>query len=271
MGPDTTPPLRAAIDALAGADLLGLDGTDLYEDLAPVYDFVAERRYDYDATAGFVDEHVPADARSVAVGACGGGHLLARLASRYEQVLGIDLSRAMLGLSAARTDAPIVRADLTSFVAPGAFDAITMLGGSVAHLPTDDGTGTDGVVAFFERAAESLAPGGVFLCDFIEAGALESGHVVRDTYTDDRFRVKRTVVTTADSVTADLGRSARFTYGYEITDTEAGEAVRAGTSVPVREFEPGVMLGAALAAGFTDVTLATPPTHGRGLVARRGE
>jgi hypothetical protein len=31
------------------------------------------------------------------------------------------------------------------------------------------------------------------------------------------------------------------------------------------------MLGTALAAGFADVTLATPPTHGRALVARRAE
>jgi len=259
------------MDDLAGTDLLGPGAVDLYEDLAPVYDFVSERLYDYDATAAFVDDHAPSSARSVAVGACGGGHLLGRLASRYDRVLGIDRSRAMLALSSRRTDAPLVAADLTAFVAPDAFDVVTMLGGSVAHLPTDDGAGTDGVVAFLENAAESLAPGGVFLCDFIEAGSLESGHVVRDAYTDDRFRVGRTVVTTADTVTADLGRPARFTYGYEITDTDTGETVSAGTSVPVREFAPGAMLGAALAAGFEDVTLATPPTHGRALVARRGE
>ena len=259
------------MDDLAGTDLLRPGAVDLYEDLAPVYDFVSERLYDYDETAAFVDGHVPADTRSVAVGACGGGHLLARLAARYEEVLGIDRSRAMLALSATRTDANCLAADLTTFVAPGAFDAVTMLGGSVAHLPTDDGTGTDGVVAFFENAYESLAPGGVLLCDFIEAGSLESGHVVRDAYTDDRFRVGRTVVTTADEATADLGRTARFTYGYEITDTHDDETVKAGTSVPVREFEPGAMLGTALAAGFTDATLATPPTHGRAVVARRGE
>jgi SAM-dependent methyltransferase len=259
------------MDELADADLLGPGAVDLYDELAPVYDFVSERLYDYDATAAFVDEHAPTDARSVAVGACGGGHLLARLARRYDEVLGIDRSRAMLALSAARTDAHCLAADLTGFVAPDAFDVVTVLGGSVAHLPTDDGAGTDGVVAVFENAYESLAPGGVFLCDFIEAGALESGRVVRDAYTDERFRVGRTVVTTADSATADLGRTARFTYGYEVTDTHGEETVRAGTSVPVREFAPGAMLGAVLAAGFEDVTLATPPTHGRAVVARRPE
>jgi len=266
-----TAPIRATMDDIASADCLSPGAVDLYADLAPVYDFVAGYLYDYDATAAFVDTHAPSNASSVAVGACGGGRLLARLTAEYDDALGFDRSRAMLELSATRTDAPLAAGDLTTFVAPSAFDAFTVLGGTVAHLPTDDGTGTDGVVALFENAHESLTPGGVFVCDFMEAGSLESGQTHRDTFGSGRFRVDRTTVVTNDPADPDLGRTAEFAYGFEITDTRADESVRVGTSVPVREFDTGAMLGAALAAGFDDVTLATPPTEGRALVAHRAE
>lgn len=260
------------MDTLAAADPLGPAAVTLYEELAPVYDFVSARLYDYDAVAQFVDTHTPADVESVAVGACGSGHLLTRLADDHETVVGIDLSQAMLALCADRTDAHLVRADLTTFVAPERFDVLTVLGGSVAHLPTADEAGTDGVVSLFENAAESLRPGGVFCCDFMEAGALESGCVVTDSYESERFRVDRTVITTGEPARAsDLGGMGRFTYAYEITDRDTGESVRTSTAVPAREFDPGAMLGSALAAGFDDVTLVTPPTHGSAVVARRAD
>ena len=64
----------------------------IYDELAPVWDFVVSRRYDYDAIAEFVAEHAPEDATAVAVAACGPGRLLGPLAERYDDVVGIDLS-----------------------------------------------------------------------------------------------------------------------------------------------------------------------------------
>lgn len=265
-------PLRATVEALADRDGLGTGGVDLYEELAPVFDFVAARRQDYDTIAAFVERQAPSDASSVAVGACGGGRLLSRLADDHEDVLGFDRSRAMVDLSVARTDAPVLQADLATFVAPGAFDVFTVMGGTVAHLPPGGPGDPDGVVRLLDNAHESLAPGGVLVYEFMEAGTLESGRVVDQTFESDRFRVERTVVTTGEPRDGDdLGSVGRYTHAYEITDTAADESVRVGTSSLIREFRTGTMLGEALAAGFDDVTLVTPPTHGVAMVARRGE
>lgn len=276
--------LRDVMDAVASAD--GLVHASLYDELAPLYEFERARMRDYDAVADFVATHAPRDARTVGVGACGAGFLLARLAERFEEAVGFDASTRMLELAAGRTDAPLVAADLRTVVAPDYFDVVTILGGSIAHVPASTGAEDtrDGVRVVFESAYESLRPGGVFCCDFMERGALESGAVRVDTFESDRFRVERTVVTTGEAGAAEeagvadesgagtnLGPTGRYTFAYEITDTSDGETVRVGTSTTVREFGVPQLLGAALNAGFEDVTLVSPPTHGTGLVARRRE
>lgn len=263
--------IRETIDTL-GADALGPREVSLYGVLAPVYDFVVERSQDYDAVASFVETHAPAASATVAVGACGSGHLLARLGDRYDTVVGLDRNRAMLDIAASRAETHLVVADLEAFVAPERFDLFTLMGGSLAHLPVRGRNGTDGVASVLANVYEGLAPGGVFVCDFMQAGALESGEVLVNTVESERVRVKRTVVTTATPDGADeLGAGATFTYAYEITDRVTDETVRASTVVPVREFRTGAILGTALSAGFDDVSIVTPPTHGAAIVARRAE
>lgn len=264
--------LRALMDSVADADGLGPGELDLYAELAPVYEFVTERRLDYDAVASFVDAHAPDDASSVAVGACGGGLLLSRLADEHEEVVGFDRSRSMLDRCSGRTDAHLALADLTSFVSPGRFDVFTVLGGSIAHVPPRGDDGLEGVESVFENAYESLAPGGVFVCDFMESGTLENGTVVQDSYESDRYRVGRTVITTGERYgPGESGVAGRYTHAYEITDRQTDETVTVGTTSLVREFRTGPLLGVALAAGFVDVSLVSPPTHGTALVARRVE
>lgn len=267
---DATDELRAAMDRLARDAEGALADADLYDELAPVYDFVSARRQDYGSIAAFVERHAPPDPSAVVVGACGAGRLLARLATDHETVLGFDRSPGMLELAATRTEAHLVRADLASFVAPDGFDVYTVLGGSIAHLPPGGPDEPDGVERLLGNAYESLGPGGVLVLEFMEQGTLESGKVVEQTFGSDRFQVSRTVVTTKEPDATDgFGTAARYTHAYEITDAERDETVRVGTSSMVREFPTGAMLGAAFAAGFDEATLAVPPTHGIALVARR--
>ncbi|MGM0590740.1 MAG: class I SAM-dependent DNA methyltransferase [Halobacteriota archaeon] len=267
--------LRDVMDAVTDAGGDGPVYANLYADLAPLYDFERERMRDHDAIAEFVETHAPEAATSVAVGACGTGHLLSRLATRFDDVVGVDANTRMLELAAERTDAALVAADLGTFVVPQQFDVITVLGGSIAHLPAEihDGqvdASTDAVTSMLENVYESLTPNGVFLCDFMQRGALESGAVSEVTFESDRYRVERTVITTGhERGVNDLGATGRYTFGYEITDTRNGETVRIGTSTSVREFGVPQLLGAMLNAGFDDVRLVTPPTHGKGIVARK--
>ena len=258
--------LRDVMDWVADAET-PVYGT-LYDELAPLYAFERERMRSYPAVADFVRRTVPENASTVGVGACGPGFVLSALAERFESVVGFDLSPQLLALAREQTDAPLVAADLRTTVAPEAFDVVTILGGSLAHLPVSEEG--DSVHAVLGSAYESLRPGGTFVVDFMERGALQSGHVARDTFESDRFSVERTVITTGEADGQQgLGASGRYTFAYEITDREREETVRVGTTTPVREFATGALLGAVLNAGFADARLVAPPTHGGGIVARK--
>lgn len=272
--------LRGVMDTVAAPDYDGLTDTTLYGDLAPVYEFERKRMRDYEAIIDYIASHAPSDATAIAVGACGPGFILADVASRFEEAVGIDLNPRMLDLAAGRTDAHLIAADLRSFVASERFNVFTLLGGSIAHLPAKQpdvsGAGHDGsqdaVHAVLANAHASLAPGGVFVCDFMERGTLRSGTVSEDTFESEQFRIERTIVTTGTELGTDsLGATGRYTIAYDVTDKAVGETVRVGTTTTVREFGVPELLGAALSAGFDGVTLSNPPTHGRALVARRSE
>jgi SAM-dependent methyltransferase len=259
---------RLSMDALGEVmDAVGDSVTPVnhYDELAAVYDFVIARRYDFDAMVAFTAKQLPSDAKAVCVGGSGPGRLLARLADRYEEAVGVDLSPAMCELAVARTDAEVVEADVVEYRRQQCFDGYTLLGNSLAHLPAGD------ISSFFETVRECLTGGGVLLVDFTLATTLSNGHLRADSFTSGRHRVdRRVMVTVEDRESEALGTPARYTYGYDITDGETDETVTTGTSVTVRTFDPPELLGAAVGAGFTEVALVDPPTpHGGGLIARR--
>ena len=236
-----------------------------YHELAAVYDFVLARRYDHDRMAAFVADEFPDDASTICVGGSGSGRLLALLADRYDEVVGVDLSPAMCEIAANRTDAEIVEADLLEYCEQERFDGYTLLGNSIAHLPA----GT--IQSFFETARMCLASGGVIAIDFTLTETLSNGHHRSDSFRSERYRVDRSVIVTIEDRNPEaLGTPARYAYSYELTDEQTGETVTTGTSVSVRAFDPPELLGAAIRAGFIEVWLVDPPTpHGGGLLARR--
>ena len=250
--------LRAVMDGVAGAS----EDVGLYDDLAPLYEFVYDRHYDYGEIAAWVRDHAPDGAERALVGACGTGGTLARLAETYDAT-GVDRARGMLDRAAARTDAPLARADLTEAAFPG-HDVYTVVGNSLAHLTSDAA-----VDALFARARESLAPGGRLLLDFLPAAAFEDGRVSEDRFAGERFAVDRTVVSVTEA-RGPRGVDATFAFAYAITDEERGETVRVGESMPTRAHDAASLREAALAAGFDEAEAVDPPAHhGGALVARR--
>jgi len=245
----------------------GAVSVDHYHELAAVYDFVITRRYDHDNMAAFVVDELSDDASAICVGGSGPGRLLALLANRYDEVVGVDLSPTMCELAASRTDAEIVEDDLLEYCERKRFDGYTLLGNSIAHLPIGN------IQSFFETARTCLASGGVLAIDFTLTETLSNGLLRSDSFRSERYQVDRTVIVTLEDRKPDaLGRPARYTYSYELTDEETGETVTTGTSVSVRAFDPPELLGAAIRAGFIEVSVVDPPTpHGGGLLAHRRE
>lgn len=163
----------------------------LYEELAPVYAFTMAQRDMSDAYFDFVTSAVPEDADSVAEFACGDGSLLARLDREYEQTVGIDRSAPLLAIARSKTDAPLVRADVRQCRLDASFDAVAMVGRSLAHMLTDED-----VRRCFDTAARTLIAGGRFVFDCHDRSALSGEYSREREFEDDRYRVRQETETT---------------------------------------------------------------------------
>lgn len=179
----------------------------LYDELAPVYAFTMDQRDIHDAYFDLVTASVSTDTDSILELACGDGSLLAMLNRRYECVLGIDRSAALLSITRANTAAPLVRADVRQFRAGTRFGAVAMVGRSLAHLLADED-----VRRCFETAHRSLADGGRFVFDCHDRSELSPEYTREREFEDDRYRVvQRTETAVRDSESGIVERTDRFT------------------------------------------------------------
>ena len=106
-------------------------------------------------------------ARIVEIG-CGTGILTQKLVQAGYQVVGIDLSPAMIRLARGRAAGAKLRVASWVDFTPPACDAIVAVGECFNYLSTDPRTHRTALVGFLERAATALRPGGKLLFDFLE-------------------------------------------------------------------------------------------------------
>jgi SAM-dependent methyltransferase len=108
--------------------------TDLYERHAQLYDLAFD--WDIDAEVEWLLERLGPDCRSVLEPGCGSGRVLAALARRGLEVVGIDRSPAMVELARARLGAAaeVVLADMTDFDLGRSFDGAVCPINTLAHL-----------------------------------------------------------------------------------------------------------------------------------------
>ena len=100
---------------------------------------------------------------------CGSGVWARELTGSGYDVLGIDISPAMIRL--ARRNAPKAKFRTASFLAANLppCDAVTSLGECVNYA-FDRKSGQPGLARFFRRVYDALRPGGVFIFDVVEPG-----------------------------------------------------------------------------------------------------
>jgi SAM-dependent methyltransferase len=100
--------------------------------------------------------------RVVEVG-CGSGVLARRLCAAGYDVVGFDVSPAMIKLARAQAPAARFRVANAAKTAVPACDAVVGIGEVVTYLPG----GLAALRRFFGRVYDALAPGGVFIFDFM--------------------------------------------------------------------------------------------------------
>ncbi len=100
--------------------------------------------------------------------ACGTGRILAGLAQRGYEVTGYDMSPGMVAFASAklaRFGGQVMRGEMATFRPPGRYDAAINLVNSIGYLLEDEA-----VASHFERVAEAIQPGGVYLVQFSYGG-----------------------------------------------------------------------------------------------------
>lgn len=229
------------------------DDDRLYATLAPVYDFVYERHFDYDEQLAVVTEAVPADAERVLEVGCGTGRLLARLEREYESVVGVERSESMCGRARARTeDTRVIIGDATRHRVGATFDAVVSLGRVTGHV-TDDGAAS----ALLENCFAHLKPGGVLLFDYFPTERMEDNYETAETFESERYRVERE----ARSTIPELGRM-EAAFDYEMIDLTTGERATASETMTLRTFSADEVRELLADAGFAEVTIRPEAADG---------
>jgi SAM-dependent methyltransferase len=132
-----------------------------YDALARFYDELeGDRSHQADYLRSLLELHCP-DARSLLELACGTGAILEQMAADFTVLAGVDLSGPMLDIAArAVPQADLFRRDMRRIALRRTFDVVLCVFDSINHL--SDFRDWEAV---FDRAAEHLLPGGVFLFD----------------------------------------------------------------------------------------------------------
>lgn len=221
----------------------GSERRDMYNDLAPLYDFIYERHYDYENQYAFVRDIAPDGVSSVLEGACGAGRLTELLSEEYD-VVGVDLNEGMLRQARERVpEVDFVRKDLRELDLGREFDVFVVLGASMIHM-LEDGD----VEMVVENAWEHLDDGGVFAFDFFPSSQFENGHTGESVFTGEDFEVTR------NHLNVKCGEELyRLNFAFEIENLGSGGVVRTAESDMIRTFAPEYLEGVLRDCGFGSV------------------
>jgi SAM-dependent methyltransferase len=184
--------------------------TDLYTDLADVYDVVFD--WDISDEADWIVERLGPACRRVLEPGCGSGRMFGPLAVRGLAVTGIDHSPAMVELARQRGGAKVVLADMTDFDL-GAFDGAVCPINTLGHLsPAELGSHLDSM-------ARALVPDARYLVQL----ALGAELGVASMWEVDREGIRISASWTVESRDPERGTEMHRSIFEVLTGPRAGE------------------------------------------------
>ena len=262
--------MRDLDDVLANLSSDGADDAHLYSTLAPVYDFIYERHFDYGTQCELVaeataDQSGDGGESSILEVGSGTGRLLAELESRYETVVGLERSEAMAQRARTRTDtADVVVGDATVAQLDETFDAVVSLGRVTGHFLE-----AGAAERFAENCLAHLRPGGVLLFDYFPTERMDDDYESSHAFESEAYRVERTARTTIPDADPDRMETE---FEYDIADRRTGESATVSEVMTLRTFSHDEVRDLLAGAGFTEVAIRPEGADGWPLAtARRPE
>lgn len=203
----------------------------LYGNLAPLYDFVYERNYNYNEQLQAVKSFSTELDETVLEGACGTGRLLQLLDSEFNEVVGFDKNKGMLSIAKNRVGVPLTLQGFTTFTFNKKFDVIAVLGNSITHILTDKK-----MKQFMEQSYSHLSPGGTLIFDYMRP-PLVDGKTQTKVFENEDYSVTRRMISVLETQ-----KTGRFNFAFEITDKNTDETITTGDSVLTRAYEPTTLI-----------------------------
>lgn len=199
-----------------------------YGFLAPVYDFIYQRHWDYEGQFQKFTSFANGD-YVVELG-CGPGRLLSKIEDEYSRCLGVDYSTAMLNIASQRVNCPLVKDDITSFSEYTDVDSIACMGRVVSNLRTDQR-----LYALGETLDENVSSGTELVFNTFTRADIDPNRNDSYSWSGERYSVRRYSETT---IPQDEVRGV-FTVSmdYEIHDCETDREVSASEEFNIRGYD----------------------------------
>jgi len=228
---------------------------ELYNKLAPLYDFIYDKHYCYDNQKELIDTVATKDTKVLLEGACGTGRLTKRLIDDYDTVISVDFSEGMI--SQAREKVPkgnYIQSDLEYIDVQKNIDLYSILGTSIIHM-TDENKFKNVVLNAYNHLNEN----GKFVFDFQKEKDMKNGLTGERKFEGDKYTVIRKFLTTQSDT--DL---YRFNFAFKIINNNTNEFVRTSDSILIRAFEVEYLEELLKNIGFKNVEFVPKEKHDYG-------
>ena len=233
-------------------DLQDNTSGELYEELAPLYEFIYSRHYNYKNQKELIDNISTENTTTILEGACGTGKLTELLVSDYDNVISVDYSKGMI--SQAKQNVPngnFIQEDLEHIDINKNIDLYSILGTSIIHM-TDDSKFKN--VA--NKAYDMLNKNGSFVFDFMKLSSMDNGNTGEDKFFGDDYTVIRKHLTTQME-----GNKFRFNFSFKIIDNDTNKFVRTSESILMKAFEVKRLTNLLYDIGFDMVEFKSSPKN----------
>lgn len=216
----------------------------LYDELAPLYNYVYSIHYDYDKQKDLVVENIPNNTNTILEGACGTGKLTYRLKQEYDDILGFDLNNSMLDIAKKNyPDVQFEKNDLTKLDLNRKFDCYCVLGNALVHL-----IGSNDFKKFATNAFDNLTDNGRLIFDYMPNEHMIDGYSGSDIFETDDYKIDRDIITTK------YDRNLYFmSFSFNILNKNTNEEIIVGDTMRSRCYDKDNITNTLQKVGFNNV------------------